>query len=333
MNDIKLKVMNYFKISLICLFVFIFNSSKADCTAIANGDWSNPATWSCGRAPANGDIITIPFGFTVDMDINSPTYTGMTVNVDGTLNFDNGQKLNLGCDGVVNVSVTGQLTGGNPGSKINICGATVWNGPGGPDIGPFIFGIAPLPIELLSFDAKLSNSTSIELAWVTATETNNDFFTIERSTNGISYESVAIVDGAGNSTSIKSYSTIDKTPIEGTSYYRLKQTDFNGQFAYSSSISVEFSNTGNGCVLSVYPNPCSSECVIDLSGCDDSESPEINVELIDAAGHKVYSKVPARDDKGSFSFTVDASNNLKPGVYIVRGQSRKENYSKKIIIK
>lgn len=327
--------MNYSKIGLISLFILTFNYSKANCTAIANGNWSSPATWSCGRAPANGDIITIPIGFTVTMDINSPTYTGMTVNVDGTFNFDVGQKLNLACDGVVNVSSTGQLTGGNPGSKINICGETVWNGPGGPDAGPFSFAAPPavLPIELLSFDAKLSNSTSIELAWETATETNNDFFTVERSSNGVSYDIIATIDGAGNSTSVKSYSTIDKTPVVGTSYYRLKQTDFNGAFAYSSTISIEFSNTGNGCVLSVYPNPCSSECVIDLSGCDDDASPEINVELIDAAGHKVYSRVPARDDKGSFSFTVDAANNLKPGVYIVRGQSRKENYSKKIIIK
>lgn len=324
--------MNYSKIGLICLFILAFNFSKADCTAIKNGNWSDPASWSCGRVPADYDVITIPMGFLINVDINSPTYVDMVINVDGTLNFDNGQKINLDCGGQVNVSATGRLTGGNPGSKIDICGETVWNGPG-PTSGPVTYGVGPLPIELLSFNAKISNSTSIELTWETATETNNDFFTIERSSNGVSYDVVATVDGAGNSTSIKSYSTIDKTPIEGTSYYRLKQTDFNGAFAYSSTISVEFSNTGNGCVLSVYPNPCSSECVIDLSGCDDDASPEINVELIDAAGHKVYSKVPARDDKGSFSFTVDANNNLKPGVYIVRGHSRKENYSKKIIIK
>lgn len=324
--------MKHSKIWFFCLFILTANLCKADCTALKNGDWSDPATWSCGRVPADRDVITIPFGFTVNVDINSPTYIDMVINVDGILNFENGQKLNLDCGGQVNLSATGELTGGNPGSKINICGETVWNGPGSTK-GPLTYGVGPLPIELLSFDAKVSNATTIELNWQTATETNNDFFTIERSTNGATYEVIATVDGAGNSISIKSYSAKDNSPQEGTSYYRLKQTDFNGHFEYSSSLAIEYSKSGNGCILSVYPNPCSSECVIDLSGCDDDASPEINVELLDAAGHKVYSKVPARDTKGSFSFSVDATNNLKPGVYIVRGHSRNENYSKKIIIK
>lgn len=310
----------------------MIKQTKADCTAIKDGDWSDPATWSCGRAPADYDIITIPIGFTVTVDINSSTYIDMVINVDGILNFEDGQKLNMDCGGQVNVSASGQLTGGNSGSKINICGETVWEGPG-PDSGPLKYGVGPLPIELISFNAAVSNSISIELSWQTATETNNDFFTIERSENGATYEIITTIDGSGNSTSLKTYSAKDKNPIEGTSYYRLKQTDFNGQFIYSSSIAIEYSKSGNGCILSVYPNPCSSECIIDLSGCDDDASPEINVELLDAAGHRVYSKVPARDDKGSFSFTIDSKNNLKPGVYIVRGQSRKENYSKKIIIK
>ena len=98
-------------------------------------------------------------------------------------------------------------------------------------------------------------------------------------------------------------------------------------------LAINFEKTSSGCVLTVYPNPCSSECSIDLVDCDNNENPDINVELIDAAGNKVFSKVPVRDDKGSFSFALDTNNNLKPGVYIVRGVSRKENYTKKIIIK
>jgi hypothetical protein len=192
-----------------------------------------------------------------------------------------------------------------------------------------------LPIELISFNATISNSkgSSVELTWTTATETNNDFFSVERSSNGVTYEKIKVVDGAGNSSAVKEYSAVDDSPFEGTSYYKLKQTDFNGQFTYSAPIAVEYSKTGSGCVLTVYPNPCSSECMIDLAGCDDEASPEINVELLDAVGNKVFSKVPARDNKGSFSFTVDSNNNLKPGVYIVRGTSRKENYSKRMVIK
>jgi hypothetical protein len=324
--------MKNLKFCLLCLFILISSLTFADCTAIANGNWSDPATWSCGRAPADGDIITIPAGFTVTVDINTPSYGNMVINVEGELTFENGQKINMECDGVVNVSETGQLTGGNPGSKINICGEPVWNGPG-PDAGPIRLQAAPLPIELLSFTAEIANETFVELRWITATETNNDFFTLERSANGVTYEKVKVVDGSGNSSGIKEYSAMDNTPFEGTSYYKLKQTDFNGQFTYFSPIAVEYSKSGTGCILTVYPNPCSSECKIDLSGCDDQTSPEINVELLDAAGNKVFSKIPVRDDKGSFSFTVDSNNNLKPGVYVVRGTSKRENYSKKMIVK
>ncbi|HLC83963.1 MAG TPA: G8 domain-containing protein, partial [Bacteroidia bacterium] len=116
--------MNYSKIGLICLLLLTFNFLKADCTATRDGDWSDPAIWSCGRAPADYDIITIPAGIRVTMDINSPTYVDMVVNIDGTLFFEDGQKLNLDCGGQVNVSASGKLDGGNPGSKINICGET-----------------------------------------------------------------------------------------------------------------------------------------------------------------------------------------------------------------
>ena len=57
------------------------------------------------------------------------------------------------------------------------------------------------------------------------------------------------------------------------------------------------------------------------------------MELLDAGGNKVYSKVPSRDDKGSFNFQIDTQNNLAPGVYIVRGASKKESYMQKMIVR
>ncbi len=98
-------------------------------------------------------------------------------------------------------------------------------------------------------------------------------------------------------------------------------------------VAVNYEKEGNGgCVLSIYPNPCPSQCNVVLTDCNNADSPEITVELLDAGGNKVFSKIPMRVDKGSFSFPIDAKNNLKPGVYIVRGVSNKENYIKKIII-
>lgn len=302
-------------------------------TAVTNnGDWSDASTWSLNRAPASGDDVTIPVGLTVVVDINSPTYSTMTITVNGTLHFDGGQKINMDCDGYVYLGATGQLTGDNPGAKINICGTTTWTGPG-PTTGPTSYGTNPLPITLTTFIAELDN-TQVRLKWTTATEVNNDYFTIERSKNGFSFEEVIKVDGAGSSSSAKSYSALDKSPLEGTSYYRLKQTDFDGKYEYSSLIAIDYRNTSTGCVLKVYPNPCmGGPCNVDLAECDNEESPDITVELIDATGNKVFSHIPERDSKGSFSLTIDKTNNLKPGVYIVRGVSKSEQYNKKVIIK
>ena len=60
--------MNYSKIGLICLFILAFNYSKAECTTIKDGDWSDPNSWSCGRVPADYDVITIPIGFVINID-------------------------------------------------------------------------------------------------------------------------------------------------------------------------------------------------------------------------------------------------------------------------
>ena len=329
---------NTYSLPKLIVLLLIFAGFSTESIAITNtaitnnGDWNTAGTWSLNRVPASGDDIVIPAGITVHVNINSPTYSAMTIAVNGTLNFGTGQKINLDCDGYVYIGPTGQLTGGVSGSKINICGSTVWNGPG-PTGGPTGYGTAPLPIELVAFTAVL-DKTEVVLKWTTATEENNDYFTIERSRNGISFETMTTIDGAGNSSSEKSYAAKDASPLEGTSYYRLKQTDFNGTYTYSQLIAVDYQETSSGCVLKVYPNPCmGGPCNVDLAECDNEESSEMTVELIDASGNKVYSNIPERDSKGSFSLSIDKTNNLKPGVYIVRGVSKNEQYNKKMIIK
>jgi len=94
----------------------------------------------------------------------------------------------------------------------------------------------PLPIELLFFTAKYNNSVLFN--WETASEINNDYFTIETSTDAIYYKSLVNINGAGNSTSLKSYSYIQKNPPIGVNYYRLKQTDFDGKNVTSEVVSV-----------------------------------------------------------------------------------------------
>ncbi len=112
---------------------------------------------------------------------------------------------------------------------------------------------SPLPIELLRFEAGIYIN-SVELFWETATEKNNHYFEVERSENAEHWETIGQVKGAGNSSNRKQYSFVDGSPHIGTSYYRLKQRDFDGKFSLSPVRTVYFESYRET-ELQVYPNP------------------------------------------------------------------------------
>ena len=125
-------------------------------------------------------------------------------------------------------------------------------------------GTDPLPIELLNFYAEINYNNYVQLTWQTLTETNNEYFTIERSENGLNWVEVIDIESKNpNSLSLLSYSTIDNNPYNGISYYRLKQTDFDGQFSYSQIRSVNIKGLER-LEAGVFPNP--SEDHITLEG-------------------------------------------------------------------
>jgi len=189
-------------------------------------------------------------------------------------------------------------------------------------------------VVFLDFTASLEDSSRVRLEWMTGSETNNDFFTIERSKNGLTFEPIAEVEGAGTTIRTADYVTYDDVALGGVSYYRLKQTNYDGQSDYFKIVAVNFEQTSDGsCVLKVFPNPCLGQCTIDLTDCKHNESADIKVEMVDAAGNLVFSHVPYRDFDGSFQFNIDVGNNLKPGVYIIRGASSSESYQNKVIVK
>lgn len=96
---------------------------------------------------------------------------------------------------------------------------------------------APLPIELTSFTANCNNQEVIK--WSTASEMNNDYFTVQRSDDGTAFHDIGQVNGSGTTTQLHNYSFIDPQPVTGAAYYRLKQTDLNGQFSISAVIAGE----------------------------------------------------------------------------------------------
>lgn len=101
----------------------------------------------------------------------------------------------------------------------------------------------PLPIEIVKFDVYKRDSYNL-IDWVSATETRNDFYTIERSTDGLNWESLYEIDGAGTSNTPLFYEYKDYTPSKSINYYRLKQTDFDGSHEYFNIIDID--NRVNG---------------------------------------------------------------------------------------
>jgi hypothetical protein len=99
-------------------------------------------------------------------------------------------------------------------------------------------GIVPLPITLVSFDAE-PNQDNIATHWKTSAEINNDYFTVERSQDGVNFTPIGRVEGAGNSSIELNYMYLDKTYEFGINYYRLKQTDFDGKNSYSEIVTVD----------------------------------------------------------------------------------------------
>ena len=99
-----------------------------------------------------------------------------------------------------------------------------------------------LPITLLDFSGFDEGDYNY-LQWSTSSEINNDYFTVEKSENAIHWSELGRVDGSGNSSVEKSYSYVDKNPYAGTTYYRLKQTDYNGNFEYFNIIAIENNNS------------------------------------------------------------------------------------------
>lgn len=212
------------------------NATKV--TATQNGNWNQATTWDPNIVPGCFDTIVIPptITVTITVTVNLTSCPPVYILVQGTLAFQSGKKLDLPNGSVVYIAPGGQLNGGGGGGNSNwitIGGTPYWSAGDGNVSGPAIFCQAcSLPIELINFTASLYNR-KVYLDWQTASETDNDYFVIQRSPDGFNWEPVDTIDGALNSSVLISYNSIDASPYLGLSYYRLKQVDMNGVFSYS----------------------------------------------------------------------------------------------------
>jgi hypothetical protein len=161
----------------------------------------------------------------------------------------------------------------------------------------------PLEVKLTSFNAEPENN-KVKLNWSTASENNNDYFTIERSADGTTWNEVKKVKGSGTSVEAINYQNYDESPLSGTSYYRLKQTDYDGSMSYSGIKSVTMSVAKT---VSIYPVPNAGN-TINISGITDYRNHEMTV--VSSSGAVLYTTVLSK------SSVVLPS--LNPGVYIIQ---------------
>ncbi|MCH8904543.1 MAG: T9SS type A sorting domain-containing protein, partial [Bacteroidetes bacterium] len=192
---------------------------------------------------------------------------------------------------------------------------------------------AALPIELLNFEANVVRDM-IRISWSTGSELNNDFFTIQRSIDGIEFEEIAQISGAGNSISTIHYEVLDTNAPYGLIYYRLKQTDYNGEFKLYPVVSVQYDYD---IPFKVYPNPAFTTDKINIEFNQSSNATSINqpeellVVLYDQMGRLVYSKI-ALIENDQINMAIDLNNMLSPGVYFIIGSSDNELHKQKLVI-
>ena len=187
--------------------------------------------------------------------------------------------------------------------------------------------VNPLPISLTKFDVQKKNE-DVSITWETASETDNDFFTLERSTDGKTWESIFTCDGAGNSTTTNVYGFVDREVLSGIYYYRLKQTDVNGEFTYSEVKSIRISSSDLG--FTVYPNPANYYCVnVVIKGKKDEQA---IVQVTDNIGRIIYSGSVILSSNEKL-FNLSEVCHLNPGVfYTISVISEGKTISKKVSV-
>lgn len=146
----------------------------------------------------------------------------------------------------------------------------------------------PLPVKWLSFTGTAVKGV-VELNWSTASELDNRNFTIQRSADGNHFQSIGTVEGKGTTTAVSYYAFTDQQPLKGIAYYRIKQTDINGKFSYSSVIRI--SNNGqNVGALRLYPNPAVTSAPLKVEY-SNFRNQLVTVSIINAAGIVVHKEL------------------------------------------
>jgi hypothetical protein len=328
---------------LISVFTFGMQSftANAACENSFAVDWGNPATYtvSCGNVVPSGWKVSNEkctyssplFSVGVSADgSNRQVDLALRINQSGNLDIDDSARVTIYVNG--SLYSNSNFIGNNSNSvfsinpivsvpsggtyQVFICLVTnasneFWTIKSG-DFTTCILSPTPLPVSLVDFDVQNGTHGSAEITWVTQSEKVNDYFTIERSYEGDVFEQVAKVDGAGNSNEIRRYSFLDTNPIQGLSYYRLSQTDFDGKITVCGLVTyrAEYSNPVQPSIL-LRDNPFKDQLSITVNS---SIASRTSVRLLSTSGEKSFEQeVPMQAGRNLLDIPITA--NLQPGIY------------------
>ncbi len=264
--------------------------------------FTNTATFTTEitPAPAAGQILVTPVGSNVLSTY--PDSVVFKVKTVGSVP-----------QGVYTMIVTGKGPNGTPVHKRNVVLT----------IGP------PVPVELTSFGATVTDF-EVKLNWVTATELNNRGFEIERTVNAANgWDNIGFVAGHGSTTEINAYSYSDKNIIEpGIYLYRLKQLDYDGQYAYSDVVEVDVFKPLNFNLSQNYPNPFNPSTSIKYSI---PSASQVTLKVYDVLGNEVATLVNEEKNAGSYDIQFNASE-LSSGIYFYTINAGNFSATKKLML-
>lgn len=190
--------------------------------------------------------------------------------------------------------------------------------------------VNPLPVTLTNFEGEIIGG-SVKLTWETTSEINNDYFEIEHSADGINFELLARVSGAGTTSEQKSYVLYHEQPASGYNFYKLRQVDFDGQSAYEGGlVSVYVEGKNESLSMTPFPNPTMQQNVkIKLT----AKEGQALVEMVDIFGSSIYSEVVYTDQLINNEYKLNIHHKLKPGIYLIKVQQGIEAVTKRVMIK
>lgn len=173
-------------------------------------------------------------------------------------------------------------------------------------------GCPHLPVQLIYFTGSFTGN-SVRLKWATATEINNSHFEIERKNQTRDWEIIGTKEGNGFSNSLVSYEHLDFQPLNGTNYYRLRQVDFDGAYAYSPMIVMERKNFVSKSEIKTYPNPANQLLVIELPSSESKN--RFQLKITDLHGREMFNINDVPGHK-SLPLVLNVSN-WSDGIYFV----------------